>query len=661
MGRVGAMFRNAATLAVGVAVTTMMPSSGAFAHAGIKDVPYRGLTLRVPASWPVFRLTDDSRTCVRFNRHALYLGTPSLDQACPANALGRTEAILAEPEQRDSSTLGTAGDGATSAEREISLVRDGLSVTATWGSDPGVVERALGLHSLPQQATGEDTLSLRTMSVHTHATTLRSNANAAVAGTAGSGPVGPSTYTGLAFDTCSAPTSTQLSAWKHSPYHGMGVYIGGSNAGCPQSNLTSSWVSAVTGAGWHLVLIYVGLQAPRNSCGCAPIDPASATAQGSAAADDAASRAASLGVGHGSPLYYDMEGYTETGRIRNTVLNFLAAWTSELHHDGYRSGVYSSADSGITDLVSRYGSGYPEPDDLWFSEWDGQASTTAPFIPSNEWAKHHLAHQFLGGHDLSYGGLRMSVDSDYWDAGTVGRRASSTSTPSGPGPSTAPRKHHHRRPGRSGTGHHHHPRWPWGSPPPASPTGNGALVEIRGTHTVFTIVGGAPVLVKYWADIGGRRLVRQISRRRFEGLRAVPADGSLVYTATGTVYRIAGGFPFVLTRAETRRSGAQLIDVWDIRHLSDPSVHLHAAPSNGTVIRAAPSGRLWAFEDGHLFRAWDSRDAVAVPDSDLGPWLSRCPGTAGQSGGTRVSPSCRPGNDSPGGSDTGGGGVLAAL
>src|SRR5205085_1910731 len=57
----------------------------------------RGSCLSVPPTWPVFDLWAHPGTCVRFNRHAVYLGRPGADQQCPAQAAGRTEAILVEP------------------------------------------------------------------------------------------------------------------------------------------------------------------------------------------------------------------------------------------------------------------------------------------------------------------------------------------------------------------------------------------------------------------------------------------------------------------------------------------------------------------------------------------------------------------------------------
>ena len=43
-------------------------------------------------------------------------------------------------------------------------------------------------------------------------------------------------FTGLAFDTCTAPTIAQMTAWKASPYKAIGIYIGGVNRSCAQPN-----------------------------------------------------------------------------------------------------------------------------------------------------------------------------------------------------------------------------------------------------------------------------------------------------------------------------------------------------------------------------------------------------------------------------------------
>ncbi len=61
-----------------------------------KMVRYAGYTIRVPASWPVYRLDRDPSRCVRYDRHAVYLGRPGANQQCPAHLVGRTATISIE-------------------------------------------------------------------------------------------------------------------------------------------------------------------------------------------------------------------------------------------------------------------------------------------------------------------------------------------------------------------------------------------------------------------------------------------------------------------------------------------------------------------------------------------------------------------------------------
>src|SRR5262249_14537315 len=169
-----------------------------------------------------------------------------------------------------------------------------------------------------------------------------------------------SVYTGPGFDVCDTPSTRTMSAWSASRYRGIGVYIGGVNAACSQGNLNRSWVATEVAAGWHLIPIYVGLQAPSNGCGCTGMTTSQAGTQGTAAADDAIAQAQALGIPSGNPIYDDMEGYSTTSSNTSAVMTFLAAWTAELHAKGYVSGVYSSGASGISDLVARYHGGYLE-------------------------------------------------------------------------------------------------------------------------------------------------------------------------------------------------------------------------------------------------------------------------------------------------------------
>ena len=340
----------------GVLLGSLILVPVASAADGQQTLRYRGQAFSVPASWPVIRLADDPRRCVRLDRRAVYLGTPSADQRCPSHIVGRNRAILIEP----------AAGGA----RRVSASR-------------------------PAPASATRVPLSRAQASSTY-------------------------FTGLGFDACSAPPVTTMTAWLSSPYRAIGVYIGGVNRGCSQPNLNSTWVATQIAAGWSLIPTYVGLQAPSDGCGCASINPSQAVVQGAAAADDAILQAATLGIGPGNPIYFDMEGYSRTSTNTSAVLTFLDAWTERLHARGYVSGVYGSASSTIADLVSQYGLGYSEPDDVWIARWDGAQTTSDASVPASYWANHQRIRQYYGGHNEKYGGVSINIDNDYLDGAVVG-------------------------------------------------------------------------------------------------------------------------------------------------------------------------------------------------------------------------------------------------
>ena len=83
-------------------VSTLVPApepSAPEPGQGFELVPVRfgRIELRVPAGWPVHDLDREPRTCVRWDSPAVYLGTPSADQECPAMAVGNEGGILVEP------------------------------------------------------------------------------------------------------------------------------------------------------------------------------------------------------------------------------------------------------------------------------------------------------------------------------------------------------------------------------------------------------------------------------------------------------------------------------------------------------------------------------------------------------------------------------------
>jgi hypothetical protein len=232
---------------------------------------------------------------------------------------------------------------------------------------------------------------------------------------------GGTVFTGLGFDACATPSQKSMTAWGESPYRAIGVYIGGSNRACSQPNLTSTWVDTQTVAGWNLIPTYVGLQAPTSACSsCAKLTTTGAVKQGEEAAIDAVATAAEVGIGPGSPIYFDMEAYSRTSSATGATLAFLQSWTDKLHALGYVSGVYSSSSSGIADIGAQLGAGYHLPDDLWIANWNNAKNTLDPSVPANGWTLHQRIHQYQGGHDESYGGVTINVDNNYVDAAVAG-------------------------------------------------------------------------------------------------------------------------------------------------------------------------------------------------------------------------------------------------
>ncbi|HEU5160069.1 MAG TPA: glycoside hydrolase domain-containing protein [Streptosporangiaceae bacterium] len=227
-------------------------------------------------------------------------------------------------------------------------------------------------------------------------------------------------YSGLAFDTCTAPTLASIQAWGASPYRALGIYISGVNRSCAQPQLTASWVTEVSKLKWRLVPIYKGLQPP---CGGKATDQkitsSGATAEGTAAANEAVTAAKALGILPGSAIYNDIEHYSTTdSACKTAVLRYLSGWTKRMHALGYVSGVYVNLSSGALHLSSVYTStSYARPDAVWIARYDSNSALTGwTGVPNGQWATHQRGKQYRGGHTETYGGVTINIDNDNFDA-----------------------------------------------------------------------------------------------------------------------------------------------------------------------------------------------------------------------------------------------------
>jgi hypothetical protein len=219
-----------------------------------------------------------------------------------------------------------------------------------------------------------------------------------------------------------------MSAWMGpSPYSSIGIYIGGVNRGCPNTALnTPTWVTSVLAMGWRVIPIYVGRQAPCSGIGVT-IDPAQAEQQGKDAADNAANLAGgSAGIPAPAPIYFDMEGYNSSDATCVTaVRQFVSGWVSRLHDRGYKAGVYSSLCSGILDLAALAGNpAYNLPDAIWIAAWNDTPNLfgfgPACALRDDLWAFHQRLHQYQGGHDETWGGIAINIDTDVVDGPVFG-------------------------------------------------------------------------------------------------------------------------------------------------------------------------------------------------------------------------------------------------
>ncbi|HUA28444.1 MAG TPA: DUF1906 domain-containing protein [Streptosporangiaceae bacterium] len=358
--------------------------AGAVAGRSLERLVYRGYAFEVPRSWRVIDLAGRRVTCVRFDRHAVYLGRPPRNQSCPSMLVGTTEALLIQPGPRSSAWSSVENPVA----HQITATAPLIKVTATFDTRPRQIDQILASASLRAPV-------VRAPDPARTGASPRSRLTVKVAN-----------YRGIGFDACAAPSASYMSTWlRRSRFRAIGVYIGGSDRACAQPELTPGWVRGEAAAGWHFIPMYVGPQAAFGQI-TAP------ARQGRAAADDAVMQAERLGFGPRTPLYYDMEAYSpaEAG----VTLAFLSAWTTRLRALGYSSGIYGSSNAGIGYLARRYfGHSYAMPDVIFDALWNGQRNTRDAVFRNGEWVNHHRVHQFGGNELRSYGGDAINIDPDY--------------------------------------------------------------------------------------------------------------------------------------------------------------------------------------------------------------------------------------------------------
>ncbi|HEX8929897.1 MAG TPA: glycoside hydrolase domain-containing protein, partial [Actinomycetota bacterium] len=137
-----------------LAALALAPPAVAGAAGGDRTIHFAGEQVRIPAGWPLIRLAERPRACVRLDRRAVFIGTPSPRQNCPAEAIGRRRAILVDPRAEARATSARAEASRTPPARiSASAEFTGLGFDAcaapsrsamrAWDSSP---YRAIGVY-----------------------------------------------------------------------------------------------------------------------------------------------------------------------------------------------------------------------------------------------------------------------------------------------------------------------------------------------------------------------------------------------------------------------------------------------------------------------------------------------------------------------------------
>ncbi|GAA0253145.1 hypothetical protein GCM10009527_056530 [Actinomadura nitritigenes] len=399
------------------------------AEARPHSVTYQGVRVPVPAGWAVVRLDEDPSACVRYDRHAVYLGRPGPQPDCPARVVGRTEAVHVQPlhDVAASRTVVHADKlgsftvrPSVGHETSLALPEAGMGITGVYGTDPAALQRILRgtrvtakphAHAKPhaQPQTPADAQPQDTM-----------KPAAAPPGPAAQrrAPADPPPdrldyASGKGFDTCTAPSLSTMKAWRSS-FDVTNIYIGGAARGCEQPNLTAAWVKKVRKMGYRILPTYVGLQPP---CGTRPqkFTVRNAASKGKKTAADAVAKAKALGIPVDKPIYLDLEAYkSKNASCKAAVLRFVNAWVKKVKQKHYKPCLYGSASSGVHDVGAA--KGVARPVGIWFANWDGKARVYGDrFLPDDWWPPHRRIKQYRGAHRERHGGVTLNIDSSLAD------------------------------------------------------------------------------------------------------------------------------------------------------------------------------------------------------------------------------------------------------
>ena len=166
-----------------------------------------------------------------------------------------------------------------------------------------------------------------------------------------------------------------------------------------------------------------------------------------------------------------------------------------------------------------------------------------------------------------------------------------------------------------------------------NPLADGTFVRVPGSTTVYRIVGGAPIRVTSWANVGGVGTSVLIEAAQFNRLRAFPSDGTYLRDfTTGGVYRMAGGAPLAVSSTDlAAMPGAGTAAIWDVDHVSiDRNDRLAAVPADRTQICRVDTQDCYVVAGGAPIQVpatdiptlpgWNPRATTVVSGAEFASW-----------------------------------------
>jgi len=221
-------------------------------------------------------------------------------------------------------------------------------------------------------------------------------------------------YDARGLDSCNAPTHPQMAAfWHQTRWWWWGIYIGGANRACPNTNLTPRWIHREVRRGWGLQPIWVGRQAPCvGQSGLARMSSHRARAhqQGRRAAVRAYRQVRQLKMNTHTPVVFDMEAFDTTKhRCLRAVKAFVRGWSHQLRdRSPVLPGYYGSSCASAVSTMWRIS---PRPSYVWGANYgSGRKVSRMSCVSPDIWP--HRLKQYTGGTMVTENGVTLSVDKD---------------------------------------------------------------------------------------------------------------------------------------------------------------------------------------------------------------------------------------------------------